>query len=236
MTEESLVLPSVERLSDCELESTADFVVKVEYLEQSTCPSNFDPRDLSRRLSKGYTMKVRRGTNRVVIFKFLLAKLIYAKEGLFIDEYLLLYHLFYELLDNVDPLFVQKHSILLKRVQVIMVKLGGCKTFPVHLKDESKYEIKRYLDKNLISSREYFGLAGQRDIRDSFRLILNDTIVPQAPPPKRFIGVGYKDKGTCRDPAFDGSPGWQFYARHFANLEREAEELDSSNSFPDEFE
>jgi hypothetical protein len=119
MTEESLVLPSVERLSDCELESTDDLFVKVEYLEISTCPSNFDPRELSRRLSKGYTMKVKKGTNRVVVFKFLLAKLIYAKEGLFIDEYLLLYHLFYELLDNVDPLFVSKHSEKKKKFKLL---------------------------------------------------------------------------------------------------------------------
>jgi len=236
MTEESLVLPSVERLSDCELETPGDVLfVNVEYLEQSTCPSNFDPRDLGKRIAKGYTMKVKKGTNRVVIFKFLLAKLLYAQEGLFIDEYLLLYHLFYELLDNTDPNFVNKNGELLKKVQPVLVKLGRCKCFPVHLKDESKFEITRYLDVYLMPKREYFGLAGQRNIRDCFRLVLNDTIVPQAPPPKRFIGVGYKDKGTCRDPAYDGTPGWQFFARHFANLEREAEELDSSNSFPDEF-
>lgn len=28
-------------------------------------------------------------------------------------------------------------------------------------------------------------------------------------PPKRFIGKGYGDKGTLRNPAVDGSPAWQ---------------------------
>jgi len=28
-------------------------------------------------------------------------------------------------------------------------------------------------------------------------------------PAKRYIGVGYKDKGRRRDPAYDGSPSWQ---------------------------
>jgi hypothetical protein len=28
-------------------------------------------------------------------------------------------------------------------------------------------------------------------------------------PPKAYIGVGYKDKGRRRDPAYDGSPSWQ---------------------------
>jgi hypothetical protein len=31
-------------------------------------------------------------------------------------------------------------------------------------------------------------------------------------PPKRFIGVGYKDKGHRRNSATDGSPSWQTVA------------------------
>ena len=30
----------------------------------------------------------------------------------------------------------------------------------------------------------------------------------KAPPPERYIGVGYKDHGTCSNPAYDGSPSW----------------------------
>jgi hypothetical protein len=28
-------------------------------------------------------------------------------------------------------------------------------------------------------------------------------------PSKRFIGVGYKDKGNCRDLSSDGTPDWK---------------------------
>jgi hypothetical protein len=59
-------------------------------------------------------------------------------------------------------------------------------------------------------------------------------LIPRAVPPKRFIGVGYKDKGSRRDPAFDGTPSWQETAQYLSNLEREAEELDSSFSDPPE--
>jgi hypothetical protein len=34
----------------------------------------------------------------------------------------------------------------------------------------------------------------------------------KAPPPKRFVGVGYQDKGTCREVSFDSSPSWQVVA------------------------
>lgn len=40
-------------------------------------------------------------------------------------------------------------------------------------------------------------------------------------PPKKFIGMGYGDKGSRRDPAWDGSPSWQDVALSdkFRNLE-----------------
>lgn len=181
-------------------------------------------------------MKIKKGTNRVVLLKFLLAKLIYSAEGMNLEEYLLIFHLYFELLDTRDPLFQAKYKNHFERIGSLLVKMNGIKVFPIIPKDGTKNEIIRYLENFLPTAREFFGLAGQRDLRNCFRLVLNDTIVIQAPPPKRFIGVGYKDKGTCRDPAFDGSPGWQFYARYFANLEREAEELDSSISDTSDFE
>lgn len=34
-------------------------------------------------------------------------------------------------------------------------------------------------------------------------------------PPKAYIGKGYTDKGTARDPAVDGNPSWQEIASSF---------------------
>lgn len=42
-------------------------------------------------------------------------------------------------------------------------------------------------------------------------------------PLKPYIGVGYRDKGTRRDPARDGSPRWQEVALFFARLGGEDE-------------
>jgi len=44
-------------------------------------------------------------------------------------------------------------------------------------------------------------------------------------PPKRFIGIGYRDKGTARKPEEDGSPSWQEVASHVSYLERRIQEL-----------
>lgn len=44
-------------------------------------------------------------------------------------------------------------------------------------------------------------------------------------PPKRFIGIGYRDKGTAKDPAEDASPRWQEVASRASQLERLIHEL-----------
>lgn len=44
-------------------------------------------------------------------------------------------------------------------------------------------------------------------------------------PPKTFIGKGYRDKGTAKEPAQDGSPRWQDVAIHVSHVERRIHEL-----------
>lgn len=44
-------------------------------------------------------------------------------------------------------------------------------------------------------------------------------------PLKRFIGIGYRDKGTARKPEIDGSPSWQEVASHVSYLETRIEEI-----------
>jgi hypothetical protein len=175
-------------------------------------------------------MKVKKGTNRVVLLKFLLAKLRYSIEGLSIEEFLLLNHLFFDLTESKDPLFQKKYSCFFRKLEILISMMSKIRIFPIHLSERGKENLDEHFNDIIPTSREYFGLAGQRDLRNSFRLVLNDTLIPRAVPPKRFIGVGYKDKGSRRDPAFDGTPSWQETAQYLSNLEREAEELDSSFS------
>jgi len=115
-------------------------------------------------------------------------------------------------------------------------KMSGITIFPVIFRAPTVEKVRASFQDIIPSPREYYGLSGQRDLRQSFRLVLNDTLVPKRCPPVRFIGVGYKDKGTRRDTAVDGSPGWKEIGTFFSNQEREAEELDSSISETYEFE
>jgi hypothetical protein len=49
-----------------------------------------------------------------------------------------------------------------------------------------------------------------RNIVKQFRRIRLNTVTRIAP--KRYIGVGYKDKGNLLSPSYDNSPSWQSVA------------------------
>jgi hypothetical protein len=50
-------------------------------------------------------------------------------------------------------------------------------------------------------------------------------------PPKRIIGIGYRDKGTARDPAIDGSPSWQEVASQAGQLALAIKSIKGAKSF-----
>jgi len=69
--------------------------------------------------------------------------------------------------------------------------------------------IKENLEHFLIPSRNLNGV--ERHLKGKYHILPSkEGGVPkkQLPPP-RYIGVGYKDKGHRRDPAYDGRPSWQ---------------------------
>lgn len=50
-------------------------------------------------------------------------------------------------------------------------------------------------------------------------------------PPKAYIGKGYTDQGTAKEPAIDGSPSWQEVATK--DIDGEFEDEKKSTSTPD---
>lgn len=207
-----------------------NFIHKYENSEQSSRPSTFDPRNIESRIFRGYKMIFKKGTKQMTLLRFLLAKVVYGLDGLSLEEYLGLYHLFYDLTESKskDLFFLSKYQPWLERVEVVLRKMAGTKIFPVIPQDETKKIIEKLLEEHLPTPRAFYGLSGQRELRQSFRLVLNDTLMPRKVLPQRFIGVGYKDKGTRRDLALDGNPSWQTVATYLSNLEREAEEVPQS--------
>lgn len=78
---------------------------------------------------------------------------------------------------------------------------------------------------HLLSPRSYLGLESQMK-PERFLVRLNRNLA-QSPPPKRRIGVGYRDKGTAKIDFIDGCPSWQEVAAH-ASFDVQAHRRDYS--------
>lgn len=198
------------------------FASSDDFLEQRSSSYNSEPINGKERFQRGYTMKIKKGTKRVTLFKFLLSKLLFDENGLHLDEYIVLHELYFDFLDNGDPNFVSKYGRTLERSREFFQTLSEVSDFPVHWVRSCNVEdaMIKHFGVFALSKHAYFGMRGNRDIRNSFRISFNDAVLPQRLPPKRFIGVGYKDKGSRREPALDGSPGWEEIGTEFCQLER----------------
>jgi hypothetical protein len=166
--------------------------------------------------TKVFKVVIKPGTKRITLFRFLLADLLYSKEeGFSIEKYLVLFELYFGLLDNPDPLFREKWQKHLMELKPLMDKLSRIVTFPVRIPSKALEQILDFLKDNLLlpNKSAFFGLKGNRDLLLSFGVVFDAPWKHPSPRPKPFIGVGYKDKGHCRTPAEDGSPSWQEVAR-----------------------
>jgi hypothetical protein len=176
-------------------------------------------RDYGRCLTRGYRMLLRKGVNRYRLFRFLVSKVIYDDEGMHLDEYLCCMELFYQFDESKDPNFVENLSNLRNEgFQEMMKKLSKNTVFPYQPWEETRSLWLRLCQSVIYDSRSYFRIKGQNRNKD-FRLVFKDSVLPRRTPPKAYIGIGYKDKGSRREPAVDGSPKWQEVATFNANLE-----------------
>jgi hypothetical protein len=195
------------------------------------------------RSAGGYQVKFRKGVKLITIFRFLLAKALFSQEGLHLDEYLAMMEAYLRLRDARDPSFVEKYGEWLITIEPFISQLGQARVFPLKPYGDTT-ELEKFLVPLLPSRSAYHGYEGHRELRDSFRVQLRNPLAPaRKSPPKRYIGVGYKDKGARRDPAWDGSPRWQDVAQATAftdtpRLESEGQEgqpLSSPTQFKDLF-
>jgi hypothetical protein len=103
------------------------------------------------------------------------------------------------------PYFQNKYQLILFFINRLMRTYAKGETL-----DRSISKIKNVIDSQVLdffSFRSKPSLEKSCKIKEVLRRInLNST---KKSPPKRYIGVGYKDKGQYRDEAFDGSPDWQ---------------------------
>jgi hypothetical protein len=177
-------------------------------------------------------MRIKKGIKKKDLFRFLLAKLLYEKEeGLHLDEFLVMWELYLQLLEvnSKDPSFHEKYGDFFEKSLYLFRLLGESREFPIRIEEDDSAQylerIREVLEPMLPTRSAYFGLKGQKSLKSCFSLDFANDLIQRKLPEPRVIGVGYRDKGSRRDLAVDGSPDWKEV--FFANTElliREVEE------------
>jgi len=197
---------------------------------QQNVPSSCSETERILRLVRegGYEVKIRRGVRRLPVFKYLLGELLYG-DGLDVSAYLTLWHLWEWISRKNDPIFKQTYQNQMSLTQEIMKEAGRrSNVFPVQIRVSSDVDLAKSL---CPTPQAYYGLKGQREIRQSFKLLLNSLLPSQHLPPKRFIGRGYDDEGTYRNTATNGTPHWTEVAVDWKNRGLFPEDPDPVGNF-----
>jgi hypothetical protein len=162
--------------------------------------------------NKGYKVIFKTGTKRITIFRFLLAKLCYDPLGISVEDLLTIYELqvYLEMKSDKDPKFNEKYGLWLITTEHVIQKLGTFRNFPIRIQEGHRKLLIDVLKPLLPGASAYFGLRKQPRIWNSFRVQLRNPLKPlPRKVPKPYVGVGYKDKGSRKDLAKDGSPHWK---------------------------
>jgi len=150
-----------------------------------------DPTHLAEVADFHLRVKVRipAGIRRVVAWKFLIAMACY--EGLDIQHYMVLWELHERIGRDKNPSLKKYQELYLFGEKVLReISSDGLSLKPEPLGKPATPV------KCLPSSHAYYGMRNSANPTRGIRLVLTP---PRRMPPKRYVGVGYRDKGTLSD-------------------------------------
>lgn len=153
---------------------------------------------------------------RVYLHRFLLSKIVFHREQLEMRDLCCLFEnqLWLEKKCLTDPDFSKKFGQDLESLSIVLQEINFRTETSNRAIDRLSSKIKENLTGLILPKRNYpeafkkcNGLFQLEDSRPQGRL-------KKTVPPKARIGIGYRDKGSARDLAKDGSPSWQEVAAH----------------------
>jgi hypothetical protein len=170
----------------------------------------------------------------LLFFRFLLTKYVEGKEQEWRESDLLLLVLLFDSLTQVkDPIFRRKWFYSFSGINPLIQTISDLpfqegKRLGLLKVDRSS------LFKLLLNSHAFFGLVGKKELELSEIAYARFHLNRSKRIEKRYIGVGYKDKGTLKNKASDGSPGWTEVAVD-ERFRRQASKIEYSLTNPPAF-
>jgi hypothetical protein len=165
--------------------------------------------DFQKRLKRGYKVSIKAGTKQITLLRNLLAGVLYEPGGAGIEDFLVIYELLNTAQNKVDKdeSFRKKYGEWLITVHNTLTDWKPS-VFP--FKPRSVHRDVQALKPYLPSKQAYFGWKLNPVRAQSASIRLRNPLLPGPRPTEpRRVGVGYRDKGSRRDPAEDASPSWQ---------------------------
>jgi hypothetical protein len=151
-----------------------------------------------------------RGTLRTQThaWKFLLSKLVYEGGDSLSEQEEFVLWLLHDRLSTVrDRGWIEKNSVWFETTKRIF------NYFTLYTRSRDRMVwfntviLNPFFSGSLFSACAFFGRRTFFNVKDVLRRINLESRKTSRPPNR--IGVGYRDHGTARDVAFDGSPSWQ---------------------------
>lgn len=156
-----------------------------------------------------------RGVKRITLQRLIISQIVFEKEKVQLKDLLLLFDnlLYLQELALKDPGFQKKFGNHLERLAIIL-KNSRLSYTPTRASfDKLSHKFKEELEHFLIPHRNLAEVAKHFKGKYEVRQGTKSGIPVGSLPLKRYIGIGYRDKGTARNLAEDGSPSWQEYCR-----------------------
>lgn len=178
-----------------------------------------------------FRLKVSNASEAFRLLKFLFTKFFARGEVLNTDEEILL-ELLLEYFRSLRNLSISR-NILNKLELLALLNLGRHYTefrkseLPVWVKNQIAIFAK---NRYFLSPRAFLG--EQKVFKVSSFIRRKNRRLAQKPPPERFIGVGYRDKGTASVSSIDGTPSWKTVAGKITQNPFEEETRESLLSVP----
>lgn len=179
-------------------------------------------------------VSISRRARRITLQRFLLSKLFYGIEKFtVVDLYaLFLNQIWLEQKCATDEEFLRKFGRDLESLSIILKEIN----FRADLTDRALIRLRRrckdQLEDFLFPKRNYAQIEKLykgfvQPIDESLALLDRGSRRIS----KRRMGIGYRDKGTLKNLAKDGSPSWQEVAMHRGSL-YDGEKFEKKKSFP----
>lgn len=201
--------PEVKPTKDCRLEQA--FIRSIFLGEQPEVGSFTDI---------GCRVVYSKQLKRIRLSRYLVSRLVFEPEKVNFQEVITLFDNQLWLEDKAlkDPGFRQKFGKSLEDLSRILKETQRSEPISSYISRLSR-KCKNQLEGFYFPQRNMG--EHRRDLSDKFSVKRSKQpgILNQYLPPKAVIGVGYSDKGTRRDPAYDGSPHWTDVALFFARKE-----------------